>query len=380
MTVLLITNDFPPMLGGEAAYYARICATVGDRVAVLAPHWPGHRAFDVRQPYHVIRRWAPVSPHPVARLLQIVMLLVAALQITHRRRMTALHLGHLYLGVIGLVLGRLRGLPYVLYLHGGEMARYMRSRAVGVVVRAVIRRAHRVVVNSTFTRDQYERFGLDPARMTLLPMGVEVNRFAPSLDAREIRAKYGLDGHRLVLTVGRLVERKGHDVVIQALGRIPASVGSVQYLIAGRGPEEARLRRLARSLGSEDDVRFLGHVPDADLPYLYAACDVFAMPSRVLDQRDGIEGFGIAYIEAGACGKPVVAGRGGGTADAVIDGKTGVLVDPLDVGAVASVLTRLLTDPGEAARLGASARHHAEALAVAWPEAVNRLWQVLPGR
>jgi len=183
-----------------------------------------------------------------------------------------------------------------------------------------------------------------------------------------------LNGARLILTVGRLVERKGHDVVIRALPGIRRAVGPVRYLIAGAGPEEARLRTLAREVGCADDVVFAGHVDDRDLPLFYAACDVFVMPSRALEQRDGIEGFGIVFLEAGACGKPVVGGRSGGIADAVLDGITGVLVDPRSVDEVTGALTRLLQDRGEAARMGGEGRRRAEALQTAWHRTLEATW------
>jgi phosphatidylinositol alpha-1,6-mannosyltransferase len=379
MSGLLITNDFPPMPGGEAAYYARICGTVADRVIVLAPRLPQDRRFDERQPYRVIRRWMPISPHPAARLVQMTLVFLYALPVLRRQRVEVVHVGHLYLGLVALVLGRLFRVPYVLYLHGGEMASYMRSRLVRAVVRAIVREARLVVVNSTFTRRHFEELAIRPARVEVLTMSVEVERFLPDLDAAEVRAKYGLDGHCVILTVGRLVERKGHDVVIRALARVQRSVGEALYLIAGCGPYEPRLRRLSHELGCEPRVRFLGQVPDADLPALYAACDVFAMPSRALAERDGVEGFGIAFVEAGAAAKPVVGGRSGGIADAVIDGVTGLLVEPTSVEDVAGALVSLLRDREHAARLGANGRRRAEALEAAWPATVQRIWQAAGG-
>lgn len=375
MTALLVTNDFPPMAGGEATYYARICATLSpERVMVLAPRFPGDRSFDVGQAYRIIRRRVPVSPHPLARLLQIVLLSLHALRIARRERVHAVHIGHLWLGPIGLAVNRLLKVPYVIYLHGGDMAPYLRFRVVRAVVRTIVRHADVCVVNSAYTRRDYEAMGIHHPRVELLTMSVPLERFRPGLDPRAIRAKYRLDGQKVILTVGRLIERKGHDVVIRALSRIGGSLGSMRYVIAGRGPEEQRLRALARDLGCGEQVKFIGHVPDEDLPHLYAACDVFVMPSRALDRRDGVEGFGIAFVEAGACGKPVIGGRSGGIADAVVDGVTGILVNPTDVEALAAVLVRLLRNQDEAARLGAQGRQRAQALERAWTATVDRIW------
>lgn len=372
--VLLITNDFPPMGGGEAALYARICATVPDRALVLAPSLPGDQTFDASVAYRVFRRRVSVSHSPAARLVQIVLFCIHGIWIVRQARPSGVHLGHLYLGLVGLVLKRLLGIPYVLYLHGGEMAPYMRYAAVRAVVRMVVRSAARVVVNSDYTRRHFEALGLSHPRVELLTMSVPTGQFRPDLDRAAARAKYGLNGTRVILTVGRLVERKGHDMVLHALGDIREAVGPVRYLIAGRGPEEARLRALARELGRGDDVLFLGHVPDEELPLLYAASDVVVMPSRALADRDGIEGFGITFLEAAASGKPVVGGASGGVAEAVVDGVTGVLVPPTDVDAVAAAIIRLLRNPAEAAAMGASGRRRAEALEAAWAETVERIW------
>jgi phosphatidylinositol alpha-1,6-mannosyltransferase len=380
MKALLITNDFPPMPGGEATLYARICATVPPQtVIVLAPHVAGDHAFDARQPYRIIRRRAPVHPHPIARIYQLVILGLCAARLVRRERVSAVHVAHLYLGPIALALRRLLGIPYVLYLHGGEIAPYMRWRPIRRFAEAVVRGAGRVVVNSEFTRRHYAALGMAHPSTDVLAPGADVVRFRPDAGPEAARARYRADGTRTILTVGRLIERKGHDMVIAALPQIRQAAGAVRYVIAGAGPEEPRLRALARRVGCADDVVFAGHVPDDDLPAVFAACDVFVMPSRALAQRDGIEGFGIVFVEAGACGKPVVGGKSGGMADAVADGVTGILVDPENVDEIAGAVSGLLRDRATAGRMGAEGRRRAEALEVAWRRTVRAVWDAAPG-
>ena len=375
MRALLVTNDFPPMGGGEATCYARICASVPpDRIVVLAPRLPGDRVFDRIQSYRIIRRSVPTSPHPAARVLQIVLLIGHALRILRRESIDIVHLGHLYLGPVGLALRCWQGIPYVLYLHGGEMAAYLRVRPIRAVARAIVHGAAIVVVNSAYTRTLFSTLGIHPARVETLMISPGTAQFTTDGDGRRIRAKYNLGDDLVILTVGRLVERKGHDMVIRILGRVQRAVGRVWYLIVGEGPEERRLRALAREAGCEDAVRFIGHAPSEDLPALYSACDVFAMPSRVLSRRDGVEGFGIVYLEAAAAAKPVVGGRSGGVPEVVRDGVTGRLVDPADGDELAEVLISLLRDRAEAARLGANGRRYAEAIEAAWGATIKRLW------
>jgi phosphatidylinositol alpha-1,6-mannosyltransferase len=372
---LFITNDFPPMLGGLATLYSRLCAAAPlDRVLVLAPGVRGGALFDQKQPYRILRRWAPTNIHPIVRLLQVGSLLVGALRAVPRERISRIHLGHLYLGPIGLVVKRLYKTPYIIYLHGGDMAGYTRWRTVRRVVGAILRSAELVVVNSAFTRDYYRGLGFDLPRVEILTMPVSLERFSPDLDVAPVRLRYGLDGARVLLTVGRLVARKGHDLVIKSLPRVVESVGDVRYIIVGSGPEEERLRALTQAMNCAERVIFARSVSDEEIPLLYAACDVFVMPSRALATRDGVEGFGIVFLEAGASGKPVVGGRSGGISEAVVDGTTGLLVDPFSTNELESTLITLLGDRGQAKRLGAEGRVRAERLESAWVQAVERIW------
>lgn len=375
MRQLLVTNDFPPMPGGEARWYARLCASVRpDDVRVLAPRYDGDCEADGSLPYRVTRLRLPISPHPAARLVQLLGLAAAAVREVRRDRIIRLHIAHLYLGPVGLLVRALTGVPYVLYLHGGEMAGYMRSRPVRALVRRIVRIAEAVVVNSEFTRAHFLRLGAANPHTVRLPMSVAIPPHGAGEDGGALRRRYGLDGERIILTVGRLVERKGHDSVIRVLPRVRERVGPVRYVIAGSGPEEQRLRRLAAETGVARDVIFAGHVADDELARLYAACEVFAMPSRALPGRDGVEGFGIVFLEAAAAGRPAVGGRSGGIAEAVADGETGLLVEPDDADALAAAIIRLLEDRALAARLGERGRERVLALEREWRAGVAAVW------
>src|SRR5262249_11499260 len=165
---------------------------------------------------------------------------------------------------------------------------------------------------------------------------------------------------RVVVTVGRLDEiRKGYDTVIRAMRAILARVPDAIYAIAGPGGRGEELLGMARRLGVERAVRVLGFVPDDDLPALYAASDVFVMPNRDIGDGD-TEGFGMVFLEASASGRPVIAGRCGGTADSVIDGETGFRIDPEDDRSLADHVVALLTDRGLARKLGERGRAFSE--------------------
>jgi len=183
------------------------------------------------------------------------------------------------------------------------------------------------------------------------------DRFEPDSVARaELRARYGLGERPVVLCLSRLVPRKGQDVLIRALPAIRERVDGAVLVIVGGGPYRSTLHQLAHELGVADDVVFTDGVPSDELPAHHAMADVFAMPCRTRGAGLDVEGLGIVYLEASACGVPVVAGRSGGAPESVVDGETGLVVDGEDVGAVATAVGDLLADPARAARMGAAGR------------------------
>ena len=196
-----------------------------------------------------------------------------------------------------------------------------------------------------------------PARVpvSVLTPGVDADRFRPDLPTDDIRARFGLQARPLVVCVSRLVTRKGQDVLIKAMRTIRRRVPEAALLIVGGGPIEARLRRLA-SEAPRDSVYFAGQVPPEDLPRYYAVGDVFAMPCRNRVGGLEVEGWGIVFMEAAACGRPVVVGDSGGARETLLDGETGFLVDGADVAEVADAVAMLLDDPALAASMGKAGR------------------------
>jgi phosphatidylinositol alpha-1,6-mannosyltransferase len=160
------------------------------------------------------------------------------------------------------------------------------------------------------------------------------------------------------LSLGRLVARKGQDTVLRALPELLRQVPNLVYVIAGKGSDQARLEALAGELGVAPHVRFVGFVPEADLAAAYRSADVYAMIAREAD--DDLEGFGMTYLEANSAARPVVGGRSGGTEDAIVDGATGILVDPVDPQAAGQALLSLLADPARGRAIGAAGRRRVE--------------------
>lgn len=217
-------------------------------------------------------------------------------------------------------------------------------------------RVARITANSGHTRERLVNLGVPPEIVSIVHPGVDATRFVPDPEAgARKRRELGLSDAAILLTVSRLAPNKGHLQVIGVLPRLRQGRANLVYLIVGEGGMRPSLEARAAELGVSEMIRFVGRVGDVR-PY-YNACDVFVMVSR----RHGGgakagEGFGIAYAEAGACGKPVVASSSGGGGEIVADGDTGRVVDPDDAERLEAALDELLSDPARARALGEKAR------------------------
>jgi phosphatidylinositol alpha-1,6-mannosyltransferase len=284
-----------------------------------------------------------------------------------RRRPRVIVCGHVLLGPLCRAIRAVFGVPYVAMAYAYEI-RAPRMRSIAGLA---LRGASRVVTISEFSRRAVEAHGVAaPAITVIRPGAVVVGAGEPPPRAPE-------RGRRVLLSVGRLVDTyKGHDMVIRALPLILAKAPETEYVIVGDGPLRQYLARLAESLGVAAAVRFVGQADDDAVDAWYRACDVFVLASRESGVSGGAEGYGIVFVEASLRGKPVVGGRSGGVPDAVIDGETGLLVDPNDPADIAEAITRLLTDPELADRLGRGGRRRVVE-DLSWPEYTARFSRVL---
>lgn len=355
MTSLLATNDFPPKIGGIQSYLYELWRRLpADDTVVYTTRHEGDAAWDAQQEFRVVRGAPVLLPRPsLTRAVDALARDVGA---------SVIFLDPwLPLGAIG---PRLGAAPYVVIVHGAEVTvpgHLPGSRALGA---RVLRGAAGIVAAGRYPAREAERAARQELRGVIVPPGVDVARFRPlpavgRADARRrTRVEFGLDPDApLVLGVSRLVPRKGFDVLIDAV----AGLRGVHLAIAGAGRDRRRLERRAREAGLGDRMRFLGRVPDDDsFPRLYACADVFAAPCR--DRWGGLEaeGFGIVFLEAAAAGVPQVAGRSGGSHEAVVDGETGFVVESRAVD-VRAALDRILRDDTLRAAMGEAARRRAVA-------------------
>ncbi|MBL6635818.1 MAG: glycosyltransferase family 4 protein [Ilumatobacteraceae bacterium] len=335
MKHLLVTNDFPPKVGGiQSVLWEWWRRLPSDSFTVLTSPHPDAQRFDAQQPFEVIRTREPVLlPHPamVKRVNKLVARTGAELVVLDPA---------VPLGLIGPHLD----VPYDVVLHGAEVTIPGRLPLTRQLLNRTLRHARQVISCGEYALAEAERSIRQPLPGVVLYPGVDVQRFTPiSTEARDsFRERLGISPEaQLVIGVSRLVPRKGFDTLIEASVRLTNEFPDVQVLVAGSGRDSKRLQAIIDRLGAP--ARLLGRVPDGDLPLLYGAADVGAMLCR--DRWFGLEqeGFGIVFLEAASCGTPQLAGRSGGSDEAVIDGVTGVVVDrPTDVRDVADALAGLL--------------------------------------
>jgi phosphatidylinositol alpha-1,6-mannosyltransferase len=361
---LLVTNDFPPKVGGiQRTLESLARALPSDRVSVIAPTWDGAQAYDDAAPFGVARersRFIWPSPSFGERLRGAVA----------RTGAEVVLFGDAFpLALLGPGLAE-RGVPYVVAAHGFDY--WLSTVPVAhEVMERMTSRAARVAVCSEFIARRVRTAVPRRVPVSVLYPGADVERFRPDLATGDLRERHGIGDRPLVVCVSRLVPRKGQDMLIRSMREVQRRVPEAALLIVGAGPFERKLRQLAERAPNRS-VFFVGQVPEEDLPRYYAVGDVFAMPCRSRVAGLEVEGWGNVFIEAAACGRPVVVGDSGGARETLVHGETGLLVDGRDERGIADALASLLEDPAYARRLGKAGRVRVEREHT-WPRAAERL-------
>jgi phosphatidyl-myo-inositol dimannoside synthase len=361
--LLILTPDYPPAPGGIQMVSERLAAGIDSfQTRVLALAEPGAAQFDRSRSTSVRRVRGSALPH-AGRLA--VMNAFAVREALLFRPDVTLSM-HIVASPAAAAIKRALGVPVVQYFHAEEIGARARLAAFAA------QRADAAIAVSGYTAELVRATGAAPAKITVIPNGVDVpaaSASAPEGDPEPV-------DRPTFLTLARIQERyKGHDVLVRALALVRAKVPDVRWVVIGDGTLRPGIEALARSYGVADSARFLGPVSDERRNSWLRRTHLLAMPSRLPAGGFAGEGFGIVYLEAGAYGKPVIGGNVGGAPDAILDGVTGLLVDPLDELALAEAITTLLLDRRLAGRLGAAGRRRAEEHS--WPVIVARVQAVL---
>jgi phosphatidyl-myo-inositol dimannoside synthase len=367
-THLLLTYDFPPIGGGISRWMAELAKRYPPGSLIVSTGQNGPAAeSDASFPNRIDR-----LPTPARRLRTIQGILLWSRRVAVLARSTDAEF--IWCGNIKPAAYPARwtmertGTPFGILMHGGDLLILQHQVHQSALKRrtaaALLSSAAVLVANSAWTRDRCVNLlgeleiDASPDRVRVVPLGADHAFFRPGLDPHDVRARYGLEPGRWLLSVARLTRHKGIDTALQALARLAPRYPDLRYAVVGTGEEHGALAAEARDLGVADRVRFLTDVPDRDLPALYNGAAIYLGVSRLMEQR--VEGFGISLAEASACGVPVIAGRSGGIPEAVRDGETGLLVDAEQVEPVSQAIERLLRDEALRARLGAAGRRAVE--------------------
>jgi len=364
MRTLLVTSFFPPKIGGAGRVYHSLCSRAPEDMVVLTA-WrdfedglelDGWRAHDAAQPYRVervellrpVQRGVlPGARNPLAEEVSVRSRLMARLHgLLRMRQFDCVCLGQLWaLDWVAVLVKYVYRLPLVYYIHGEEVTSPSSGRLYGRLALPMLRRADRVVAVSSFTRNYLvERIGLREERVEVVPNGVDLDRFRPAPKNPVLIERYGLAGKRVLVTIGRQIERKGIDMTLRALPKIIAAHPDAHYLVVGQGTGLAENEAIAAEVGIADHVTFAGGVAEEELVDHFNLADLFVMANRTLSNGD-TEGFGLVFLEANACGKAVIGGRAGGVVDAIDDGRSGLLVDADGPDEIAAAVCRVLGDP-----------------------------------
>ncbi len=367
MKHLFLTGVFaPPLEGGSVVYVHNVISRMPpDDVLLYTCSRIGSSAFDQTQAYRILRSrhsWSNFSK--LARLRVIISWLPNLVVVMLKEKPQILHAcDFMIAGIVAYLLGKLFDRPYILYSYGEELSiQIHRQRAGGAKVKGwlyskLIKNASGLIAISDYTIGLLEMFGAERVRICKVLPTVAPSKSGSPTSLESARKRYGLSHEdRIVLSVGRLIERKGHDSLIRSMRKVLESVNNAKLIIVGQGPFLESLTRVANEAGVSKHTIFAGLVDDETLTSLYELCSVFALTHRQLVQDGDTEGFGMVFVEANAHGKPVIGGRAGGVKDAILDGVTGLILDADDLESISEAITRLLVSTELSMKMGENGR------------------------
>ena len=347
MNILIFSTDYKPKSGGIAEYTHQVAKhfkKMNHSVVVLSVSMPGGKEFDNEQNIITYRIWD-------IHYLRNLCLLFTLIKLIKRHNIEYVFSTITHpCGEIAWLISRFINVKTIITVHGYEVTypfntfRQKLKHSFKYIRTYIYNHIDVLFAISKFTKDMLVISGVNPSKIFIFNNGVDLNEWNktdPNKE-KEIEKIHNLKDKKVIITVSNLGERKGHDMVLKALPEVLKIIPNLIYLIGGTGPTRKPLESLVKSLNLKDLVKFLGYIPKEDLSSYYHLSDMFIMPNR--EVGTSVEGFGIVFIEANACKKPVIAGRSGGALDAVVDGKTGLLVNPEDRSDIAKALIKLLNN------------------------------------
>lgn len=360
--ILLLSEIFPPEVGGSGRWFWEVYSRLPrEQVTIAAGQHPEAESFDESNELNIHRvvsrpgNWEWIGIKGMRAYLGAIR---QVLKIIRSQQVGMIHCGRvLPEGVIANIVRQLTGVPFCCYVHGEDITWAQASREHTFLVKRVLKRCQLIVANSQNSADLLvNEWDFPPEKVKVIHPGVDTTYFSPAERNPAIRSELGWSDRPVIITVGRLMRRKGHDMMIRAVADIRKQIPDVLYSIIGDGAEKERLLGIVQEEGVSDNVEFRGETTDQQLLHCYQQCDLFALPNRQHEQD--IEGFGMVLVEAQSCGKPVIAGDSGGTRETMIVGKTGSIVDCTQVEPLVEQTVAFLKDNELRERMGSAARKH----------------------
>jgi len=352
--VLLVTNDLGPRSGGIETFILGLLEGLPkNSLVIYTSSQKGHAPFDTQ----LLEKFGATVIRDRAKIL------LPTPRITRKavRILKQYKIQNVWFGAaapLGLMASQLRngGASNIVALSHGHEVWWAKIPILKHILQKIIKDVDKLGYLGAFTKNEISKSTTEVNKLVQVAPGIDTNYFQPKKPNPALIARYQLEGRRVIVCVARLVHRKGQDQLIKALPSILEKFPDAILLIVGQGPIEQMLRNSARQLGVTHKVIFTGRVPHGDLADYICLGEVFAMPVRSRFFGFEVEGLGIAYLEASACGLPVVVGNSGGATDAVIDQVTGLLVDGTNVNEITDAICRLLADPAKAQAMGQAGR------------------------
>jgi len=356
--ILIYTHEFPPQIGGAGAYsyeLAKHLSQLGKKVIVFTRLYNNaeNLKFDKRQSFKIIRLRF-ISRWKINYVINTLVLMCLLVRYTPKNLLISEHGSQQVMSYAAFFIPK----RYLVLAHGSEvLVNFYKRNFAKKFFRRFYEKAKRIISISQYTKNLLVGLGFPEEKITVIHPGINTALFMEETNESHvlgIKQRYGLTGRKVLLTLARLDPRKGQDMVIRALPLVKNFDRDIAYLICGEGKDRPRLEKIVAACQVKDNVFFVGVLSEDQKILFFDACDIFIQPSR--QAGNWVEGFGITFLEAAIRRKPIIAGNHGGVPEAVLDGTTGLLVNPTNPQEIAGAIIKLLKDEAAAAKLGERAR------------------------
>lgn len=346
---LFISLDFPPENGGIQNYvYGIVSHLEPTETIVLTSNRIGkelYMSFDRAQSFKIYRVGINNKVSFLKQVFQLLILLFYVIILKKKHKTEELHFGNIMpIGLIAPILTKILKVKFYPYIHGLDFLESQKSVLKYKLLTYCLKNATKIICNSNYTRNVLMEAGIKGNNIKVIHPGIPEKNPSIRINKEEVIDKYKLKDKQVLITVGRLVKRKGHDKVIESLKVVVQEFPNLKYIICGKGPEEETLRNLVKKNNLEAFVIFTGDIERSELEVLYSISDLFIMLNREILEEGDVEGYGIVFLEAGIHKLPVIGGNNGGVPDAIIDGKTGYLINSTNIKEIVNTISSFFYD------------------------------------